>query len=122
MKSGKQILTFLLLLAFSNGFSQPFTDIAGFNYQRFASDYKDTSDKNTTDTYSFSLLLPKQFKNGNALLFRINAVTMHSERASDALTTSSNLSALSVALGYVGFEIKAMEDYGFCDSKSGVGF
>jgi len=87
-------------MLFGNGFSQPFVDIASFNYQRFAADYKNDGAANATDIYALNLLLPKQFKNGNALLFRINGEAIHSQREFANATASSNLSSVAIALGY----------------------
>lgn len=81
-------------------FSQPFVDIVSFNCQTFASKYKANPDwKNTTDNYSFSLFLPKEFKNGNAFLFRLNSETIHSTITADA-DYSSDVSSISLALGF----------------------
>jgi hypothetical protein len=100
MKLQKSILFLLFLIVSNNGFSQPFVDVANLNYQRFTADYKNDASVNTTAIYNLNLLLPKQFKNGNALLFRINGETIHSESASGTATTSSNLSSISLAIGY----------------------
>lgn len=100
MKKKKSTILLLLLLSYSEGFSQPYVDIANFNYQRFSSHYKnDASSKNATDAYVFNMLLPKQFKNGNSLLFRINSEIIQSTRTAET-TISSNLSSISIAFGY----------------------
>ncbi len=94
-----KILLFLLLFS-GRTFSQPFVDIVSFNYQTFASKYKSNPDwKNTTDNYSFSLFLPKEFKNGNAFLFRLNSETIHSAITTDA-DYSSDVSSISMAIGF----------------------
>jgi hypothetical protein len=88
-----------LLLAFGKGFSQPYVDVANFNCQHFASDYKNSPAMNTTDVYGLNLLLPKRFKDGSALLCRTSSELIHSQREWNA-KTSSDLSSIAVALGY----------------------
>lgn len=75
------------------GFAQPYTDIASFTYQHFSSHYKDNPDvQNQTDNYILNLLYPKQFKNGNVFLVRLNAELLNSSvslEGSDCATVSS---------------------------------
>ena len=81
-------------------FSQPFVDLVSFNYQRFSGDYKANPNwKNTTENYSLGLFLPKELKNGNVLLMRINSEKIHSAIMSD-VDYSSDLSSISLAVGF----------------------
>ena len=94
----KCFLGVAILVSFK-GNSQPFVDIANFNYQTFSTTPKSNSSiKNTTEIYSLSIFLPKEFKNGNALLFRINGESIQSSTTS--LNNASKVSSLSIALGY----------------------
>lgn len=97
----KILFLFVLMVLFSNKMlSQPFVDLVSFNYQTFSSAYKDNpSWKNQTDDYLLNIFLPKEFKNGNALLFRINGEKMNSIITSDA-GYSKSLSSVSLALGF----------------------
>jgi hypothetical protein len=69
-----------LFILFSNCITaQPFADIATFNYQTFSAPYKDIdSKKNKTDNYMLNFFLPKEFKNGNVLLIRLNSEYIYS--------------------------------------------
>ena len=89
----------IIILIFFKGNSQPFVDIANFNYQTFTAYQKnDTSLRSTTEIYSFNLFLPKEFKNGNAFLFRINGESI--QTSINSLNVSSKVSSLSMAFGY----------------------
>ncbi len=80
--------------------SQPFVDVVSFNFQSLSTTYKDNpSWQNKIDNYSLSLFLPKEFKNGNALLFRIGGEKMNSTINQD-IEYSSNLSNISLAMGF----------------------
>ena len=79
--------------------AQPFADILNFNYQTFSSDYKDSTQwKNKTDDYFLNLFLPKNFKNGNTLLIRLNSEMMNSTISPDS-SYSNRLSSISMPLG-----------------------
>ncbi|MGZ3885194.1 MAG: DUF6268 family outer membrane beta-barrel protein, partial [Bacteroidia bacterium] len=85
----------------SHCFSQPFVDPVNLSSQFFSSEYKDsTKAKNKTSDYTLNIFLPKEFKNGNALLVRVNAEQLHSERASASGSQSYDLYSLSVPLGF----------------------
>lgn len=99
MKSRNSILSIIFLVLWANGFSQPYVDVAAFNYQRFAANYKNDPASNTTDLYALQFLLPKRFNNGSALLCRMNSELIHSQRQSNT-NVSSDLSSVSIALGY----------------------
>lgn len=89
----------IIILIFFKGNSQPFVDIANFNYQTFTATTKnDSSLKSTTEIYSFNLFLPKEFKNGNAFLFRINGESIQS--SINLLNETSKVSSLSMAFGF----------------------
>ena len=79
--------------------AQPFVDIWGFNYQTFSSTYLDNPHwKNKTDNYCLNLLLPKEFKNGNTLLVRLNSEMINSTISSDT-SYSSQLASISIPIG-----------------------
>ncbi len=81
--------------------AQPFVDILSFNYQSFSTTYKDTTRwKNHTDNYALNLFLPKEFKNGNTLLIRINSEMIKSTFIGDSSVTKQ-LSAVSMPLGFM---------------------
>lgn len=94
------LLIFTLIILFSAKiFAQPFADILSFNCQTFSSNYNDSSHwKNKTDDYFFNLFFPKQFKNGNALLIRLNSELLNSTIKPDS-SYSSRLSSVSIPLG-----------------------
>ena len=100
MKQQNSIVFLFFLMSVGKGFSQPFVDLASFNYQKFAADYKNDGAANATDIYTLNLLLPKQFKGGNALLFRVHGETIRSEREFASATGSANLSSVAIAFGY----------------------
>jgi hypothetical protein len=98
MNQGSKYILPVIIFFFFKGNSQPFIDIANFNYQNFSAASKNnTSIKSTTDIYSLNLLFPKELKNGNALLFRMNGESIQS--SINSLNTSK-VSSLSIALGY----------------------
>jgi Domain of unknown function (DUF6268) len=91
---------FLLLLVSSIMFSQPYVDIATFNYQHFSAPYSINSGlRNTTTIYNLNLFFPKEFKNGNALLFRLNNELIVTQINSNS-TSSSSISSITALLGY----------------------
>ena len=66
-------LTVLLFMTLACCKAQPFADLVSVNFQNFSSTYKnDENKKNRTEDYFFNLFLPKEFKNGNAFLTRLN--------------------------------------------------
>jgi hypothetical protein len=100
MKNSFLIITCIVFL-FSNCITaQPFADIITFNYQTFSSPYKDAdSKKNKTDDYALNCFVPKEFKNGNVLLIRLNSEYIYS-----SIISSSGYAIGSVSLP-VGFQM-----------------
>jgi hypothetical protein len=95
----------LLVLSILTGkvIAQPFVDIVGFNYQTFSDKYKIPDDsintlKNKTDNYALNFFLPKEFKNGNTLLIRLNTESINSTISPDT-SYSNRLSAISLPIG-----------------------
>lgn len=84
--------------------AQPFADVLSFSYQTFSGQYSFPNDsinrnlKNKTDNYFLNFFLPKEFKNGNTLLIRLNTETIHSTISSDT-SYSSRISAISLPVG-----------------------
>src|SRR3972149_3915245 len=100
MKKPTFILFFLVLLFTDKIFSQPYLDVVSFNCQTFASSYKENSRwKNKTDDYFLNFFLPKQFKNGNVLLVRLNGEMINSVITPDSSYTSK-LYNVSLPLGF----------------------
>ncbi len=100
MKKNILFLFALFILFVNQSFSQPFADVVSFNYQTFSSDYKDTSGwKNKTDNYFLNFFLPKEFKNGNIFLIRLNSEMISSTISADSAYTSI-LSSISLPLGF----------------------
>jgi hypothetical protein len=98
----KQLLLYTLTVVFAfSSFAQPFTDLLSANYQTYSSGYVDSAagQVNKTDDYFFNFFLPKVFKNGNALLVRLNSETMNSSISPDS-SYSSRLSSISLPLGF----------------------
>jgi hypothetical protein len=94
-------LLFLLFLTKIN--AQPYVELANINFQTFSAPYQENhSLKNTTSISTFNFLLPKELKNGNSLLFRLNGETIHSVEKSE-IRYSSNLSSISLSFGYQWF-------------------
>lgn len=70
-------------------FAQPYVDILSFNCQTFSSTYKNnTKANNKTDDYFLNFFLPKEFKNGNTLLIRLNSEMMSSTINADSSYTA----------------------------------
>ena len=100
MKKSTAILFFLFVLFANKTFSQPYVDIISFNCQTFSSTYKGNNKKeNKTDDYFFNFFLPKQFKNGNTLLIRLNSEMMSSLITPDSSYTSK-LYNISMPAGF----------------------
>ena len=100
MKKNKLLLLVFVVLLSANAIAQPFADIVSFNYQTFSAKYKDSvRSKNHTDNYAFSLFFPKEFKNGNMLLVRINSELLNSTIMPDT-SYSRQLASVSVPLGF----------------------
>ncbi len=93
-------IIYLLFFLANRLMAQPFADIAMFNYQTFSSNYKDIdSKKNKTDDYVLNFFLPKEFKNGNMLLVRLNSEYIYS-----SIVPSAGYAIGSVSLP-VGFQL-----------------
>ncbi len=93
----KFLIAFILITA--KGFSQPFADILYFNYQTFSANYQDSTQwKNKTDDYFLNFFLPKNFKNGNTFLLRINSEMLNSTITPDS-SYSNRLSSVSMPIG-----------------------
>jgi hypothetical protein len=99
MKKAVVICFLLLVLVSLSVIAQPYADIIGFNCQTFSSDYKsNTARKNKTDDYFLNFFVPKEFKNGNTLLVRVNSELMSSTLTPDS-SYSSTLYSVSLPLG-----------------------
>lgn len=99
MKKQVLLIVTLFILSAAKTFAQPFADILNFNYQTFSSNYKDSTQwKNKTDNYFLNLFLPKNFKNGNTLLVRLNSEHLSSTITPDS-SYSSQLSSISMPVG-----------------------
>jgi outer membrane receptor protein involved in Fe transport len=100
MKKITPFLCFMLVLLTNKTFSQPYVDIVSFNCQTFSSTYRDkTKWKNKTDDYFLNFFLPKEFKNGNTLLIRLNSEMISSTFTPDSSYTSK-LYNVSMPLGF----------------------
>lgn len=100
MKKNIPFLFFLFILLTNTTFSQPYVDIVSFNCQTFSSVYKDnTKWKNKTDDYFLNFFLPKEFKNGNTLLIRLNSEMISSTITPDSSYTSK-LYNVSLPVGF----------------------
>ncbi len=87
-----------MFFTLENSIAQPFADIVSFSYQTFSTTYKnDIHAKNKTDDYFLNFFLPKEFKNGNVLLIRLNTESIHSSLISSRDYT---LSSISLPLGF----------------------
>ncbi|MEO6884184.1 MAG: DUF6268 family outer membrane beta-barrel protein [Bacteroidia bacterium] len=101
----KNILsTLLFLVAGTLGvFAQPYVDIVNTGCQLFSSSYvhvNNTPSQNQTNDYYLNLFFPKQLKNKDVLLFRINAERVDSYSSdSSSNSPSASLYALSVPVG-----------------------
>lgn len=95
----KQLIIFscLFIILVKSSFAQPFADILTFNYQTFSSDYKELNAKNKTDDYFLNFFLPKEFKNGNVFLIRLNSEYLHSSIVS---SSGYSLAAVSLPVGF----------------------
>jgi hypothetical protein len=94
-------IKFLILFFFiiASAMAQPFADILNFNCQTFSSNYSDSVHwKNKTDDYFLNFFLPKEFKNGQTLLVRLNTEMMNSTISPDS-SYSSRLSSVSMPVG-----------------------
>lgn len=93
----------VFLFAVSSLSAQPFVDVVNASYQGFQADYKDPADTsylhNKTNNIFLNLFLPKQFKNGNVLMIRVNSETINST-AGPQYAYSYRLSAISLPLGF----------------------
>lgn len=99
MKKYNFIFPIFFFLFVNKSFSQPFVDIVSFNCQTFSSTYKGNTDKkNKTDDYFLNFFLPKQFKNGNTLMIRLNSEMLSSTIIPDSSYTSK-LYAVSLPAG-----------------------
>jgi len=95
----KHLLVLILFLCFK-GISQPYVDIANFNYQNFSSTNRDNpAVNNNTEMYALGVFLPHELKNGNTLLFRINSELIQTS-ISPRLTAATKVSSISLPLGY----------------------
>lgn len=93
----KFIILFIIITAKVS--SQPFADILNFNYQTFSANYQDSTQwKNKTDNYFLNLFLPKNFKNGNTFLLRLNSEHLSSTISSDS-SYSYSLTSISMPIG-----------------------
>ena len=100
MKKLLFIAIIITTLISSKAIAQPFADVVNFSTQTFSSPYKDTARwKNKTDSYYLNLFFPKEFKNGNVLLIRINSELMNATFKPDS-SYSSKLAYVSVPLGF----------------------
>lgn len=96
----RSVIILIILTCFNDIVAQPYVEISSFNFQTFSAPYReDASVENTTNIYALNLLLPKQLKNGNAILFRINGESIHSTTNSN-LYASSTVSSVSAAFGF----------------------
>lgn len=98
---GKTQLQFFVLFLFAAGvFAQPYVDVAGFTYQHFGASYKDNpSLKNQTEDYLFHVFYPRQLKNGNVLLLKLNGELLQSS-INTAQNQTASVSSLALSIGY----------------------
>jgi hypothetical protein len=105
MKKNFLLIAIILLFIAAKITAQPFVDVVNFNYQTFSTKYKDeptvfpVSWKNHTDDYFLNIFIPKEFKNGNTFLFRINSEMINSTISPDS-SYSKQLASLSMPLGF----------------------
>jgi len=100
MKQKTILLLILTVLLSTKALPQQYVDVVNFNFQTLTATYKDNSNwKSTTENYSLGIFFPKEFKNGNALLFRLNAekINIGIDQEHDY---SSSLASVSLAMGY----------------------
>ena len=95
----RNILVLIFVIFSAKMTAQPFADILSFNCQTYSSNYKDSAHwKNKTDDYFLNFFLPKQFKNGNTLLIRLNTEMLNATISPDS-SYSSRLSSMSLPFG-----------------------
>ena len=100
MKQANKLAFLLFLFLLQNGKAQPYVDIANFNYQNFSAvNKKNPALENKTEIYSLGVFLPKELKNGNTLLFRINSESIKSS-ITPRIDEVATISSISIALGY----------------------
>jgi hypothetical protein len=100
MKKKTLIAITLIALLCNRSYSQPFVDIVSLNCQTYSSTYKDSARwKNKTDDYFFNFFLPKEFKNGNTFLLRLNTEMISSTITPDS-SYSSKLYNVSLPIGF----------------------
>ncbi len=108
MKNKFRLLIIIVSLVTAKTIAQPFVDIVNFSYQTFNTTYKypispyaTIPAKNQTDNYFLNLFVPKEFKNGNTLLIRINSEIIKSSLTSayDYWDTRQ-LASVSMPLGF----------------------
>ncbi len=100
MKKQLALLFTIIIIAAAEAIAQPFVDLVNVGTQTFSSNYKDTTRwKNKTDSYYLNLFFPKEFKNGNTFIIRINSETMNANLKSDS-SYSSRLSYVSMPIGF----------------------
>ncbi len=100
MKKSRLILFSLLALFADKSFSQPFVDVVSFNCQTFSSTYKDNPKLgNKTDDYFLNFFLPKEFKNGNLLLIKLNSEMLNSSISSD-FSNTAKLYNVCIPIGF----------------------
>ncbi|MGZ4117788.1 MAG: hypothetical protein ACXVPY_09915 [Bacteroidia bacterium] len=98
MKKLQLVILFFIFFS-AKIIAQPFADILSFNSQTFSSSYKDNvHERNKTDDYFLNVFLPKEFKNGNTLLIRLNTEMLNATISPDS-SYSSKLSSVSLPLG-----------------------
>lgn len=96
----KYFFIFCFFLLCTSAFSQPFVDIVNATAQSFSSTYKDSlKSKNKTNNYFLNLFFPKEFKNGNTLLVRLNSEWLNSHYSNSNASYASDLYALSMPVG-----------------------
>lgn len=96
----KYFFVFCFFLLYAPVFSQPFVDIVNANAQSFSSTYKDSlKSKNKTNNYFLNLFFPKEFKNGNTLLVRLNSEWLNSHYSNSNASYASDLYSVSMPVG-----------------------
>lgn len=93
------LLVLIIFLCYE-GSSQPYLDIANFNYQNFSATIRDNpAVKNNTEIYALGVFLPHELKSGNTLLFRINSELIQTSISPKLIATTS-VSSISLPIGY----------------------
>jgi len=96
----KHLSLFAFLLFATIGFAQPYVELVNFTYQHFSSNYKNNPEiKNQTDNYLFNLMYPKEFKNGNVFLLRLNAELLQTSTDLEG-TACSDVSSIALPIGF----------------------